>query len=174
MVGVAGRSGRQRRPAALRKREGDRSKVGARKFVEQLAAEPRGIGMPQMSEHLSPEAARLWRDVVAALPAGLLSGADCCLLEIFCCEWQTFREADRDIQRRGLLVRSRAGRIRNPSLAIRDQAARLMFTVGAAIGLSPASRARLIAPSTADADPLSLLLGDDGDPAGAWSTKTRQ
>lgn len=116
---------------------------------------------------------RLWREVVASLPAGLLSRADEAALEQFAIEWATFREADDKVQSTGLLVSSPQGDIRNPLLMIRNQAGKAMMNLGMLLGLSPVARARLAVPASSDADPMALLLGDDGNPDGAWSTAPR-
>ena len=41
--------------------------------------------------------------------------------------------------------------------------------MGNELGLSPAARARLSVEPEKPQDPMELLLGDDMDPAGAWS-----
>jgi P27 family predicted phage terminase small subunit len=141
-----------------------------------LLDEPKGIGRPRVPLTLDADARRLWAEVVTSLPDGLLTRADESALETFAREWATYREADSKIQKTGLLVQSPQGPVRNPLLAVRNQACRNMTIIGGNLGLSPVARARLAAPNTGDDDPMSLLLGMDGDDNGAWATapKTKQ
>lgn len=160
------------KPAIVKNREGNRRQRGK----AQIKEDPHGIGRPRLPDRLTEVQAQLWRDVVASLPVGLLSRADDAALEQFAIEWAVFREADEKIKTTGLLVQSPQGPTRNPLLVIRNQAGKAMMNLGMLLGLSPVARARLAAPATSDSDPMALLLGDDGNPDGAWSTapRTRQ
>jgi P27 family predicted phage terminase small subunit len=163
--------GQQPKPALIKRLEGNRRKVAR----AAIGTDPAGLGQPRLPATLGGEAARLWADVVRSLPVGLLSAADNAALEAFAREWQTYREADAMIQKTGLLIQSPQGPLRNPLLSVRNNACRNMTALGSVLGLSPAARARLSAPGHAEDDPMELLLGMEGDPAGAWSTvKTRQ
>jgi P27 family predicted phage terminase small subunit len=105
-----------------------------------------------------------------------LTRADDAILERFAVAWAEYREVHATITRTGKLVNSPQGPIRNPLLVVRNNAAKEMHAAGSEIGLSPVARARLAAPNAVDDDPMALLLGEDGDPNGAWSTlpKTKQ
>jgi P27 family predicted phage terminase small subunit len=163
---------RHRRPGLIKELEGNRAKLGKAKIKQ----DPTGIGLPRMPAHLMAHERELWADVVASLPVGLLSRADDQALERIAVAWAEFREMQTMIRKSGKLVKSPQGPIRNPLLVIRDRAMREMHLAGEVLGLSPVARARLAAVETADNDPMALLLGDDGNPDGAWSTapRTRQ
>jgi P27 family predicted phage terminase small subunit len=160
------------KPAVVKNREGNRRQRGR----AQIKEDPQGIGPPGMPDRLTEVQKGLWRKVVGSLPVGLLSRADDAALEQFAIEWAAFREADEKIKLTGLLVQSPQGPVRNPLLVVRNQAGKAMMNLGMLLGLSPVARARLAAPASSDNDPMALLLGDDGNPDGAWSTapKTRQ
>ena len=164
--------GRPKKPSAIKIAEGNRMKVAK----AQLKPDPRGIGRPQLPLHLTEVERRLWSDVVASLPIMLLSRADEAVLERMAVAWAEFREVQETIRKTGKLVQSPQGPARNPLLIVREKAAREMHLAGEVLGLSPVARARLTDIETAEDDPMELLLGMDGDPAGAWSTlpRTRQ
>jgi P27 family predicted phage terminase small subunit len=157
------------KPSAIKIAEGNRRKVAK----AQLKEDPRGKGRPELPPNLSALETQLWLNVVDSLPDGLLSRADEGALESFAREWATYREADEKIKKSGLLVQSPQGPIRNPLLVVRNYAVRNMISLGGVLGLSPVARARLAAPGAGAEDPMELLLGMDGDPAGAWSTLPR-
>jgi P27 family predicted phage terminase small subunit len=159
-------TGRPPKPAQIKKLEGNRRKVAR----AALRDDPRGIGRPRLPAALDEAGQRLWLDVVASLPVGLLTAADNVTLQAFVREWQTYLAADAGIQKTGLLVQSPLGPIRNPLLTVRNYACRNMMALGGQLGLSPVARARLAAPGQAEDDPMALLLGPDMDPDGAWST----
>lgn len=151
---------------ALKLLEGNRRKVK----TASLTAEPQAVGMPRLPVHLTAEEQRLWADVVASLPLGLLTRADEGALERYAVAWSRFRETQIKIRQTGVLVQSSWGPIRNPLLIVQERAAMEMNRAGAELGLSPAARSRMTAPDTAGADPMELLLGPEGDPNGAWAT----
>jgi P27 family predicted phage terminase small subunit len=158
--------GRPKKPMSIKIAEGNRRQRGK----AELMPDAPGIGRPSLPPSIEGEAARLWVKVVASLPDGLLTRADEATLEAFAGAWATYREADAKIQKTGLLVQSPQGPIRNPLLVVRNHACQHIISLGAVLGMSPVARARLAAPNSADSDPMALLLGDDGDPNGAWST----
>jgi P27 family predicted phage terminase small subunit len=161
--------GEKPKPAAIKIAEGNRRKVAKAELKE----DPRGIGSPRLPGRLTEVEQQLFLDIVASLPVGLLSRADESALEAYAVEWATFRESDTKIKASGLLIQTPQGPIRNPLLAVRNNSVKAMTSIGSNIGLSPVARARLAAPGAGADDPMELLLGMDGDPAGAWSTLPR-
>jgi P27 family predicted phage terminase small subunit len=160
---------RHRRPGPIKELEGNRAKQGKAK----LKPDPRGIGQPRMPDHLTEIERELWADVVASLPVGLLSRADDAVLERMATAWARWRRVKIKIDETGDLVKSSMGPVRSPLYPVLHAAEREMQSCGEVLGLSPVSRARLVAPGAAAEDPMELLLGMDGDPAGAWSTLPR-
>ena len=166
MSGQPGRSGRRKKPAALRKLEGNR---GKRPIPPD---EPKPSGSPRMPDYFNDEQKRLWIAALAHLPRGLIGAADAAFLEVFSISWWTLRTARRDINRIGLMVKGSEGQpIRNPLLGIARGAAADLHSFGGDLGMSPAARTRLTAIDDGELDPMELLLGMDGDPASAWSTQ---
>lgn len=155
--------GRKPKPQMIKKIEGNRSKVANSALAME---EPQGKGQPRMPPGMSADEQELWLDVVASLPVGLLSRADENTIERAARYWSMFREAADMVSKTGLMVRSNFGPVKNPALAIMNQAAKQLQAAGSELGLSPVARARLVAPKNWEDDPMTLLLGGDDD--GAW------
>ena len=159
--------GQKPKPSVIKIAEGNRSKVATDKLGHDLQAK----GFPRLPEHLSSAEKRIWLDVIGALPVSLLSRADENVLERFAVNYARWRDIQKTIVKSGLLIGSPQGPIRNPLLVVQDKSERAMHAAGEVLGLSPVSRARLANPqNTGEEDPMSLLLGEDGDPSGAWAT----
>lgn len=157
------------KPSVIKALEGNRGKFGR----GQIKTDPRGIGRPQVPGYLKQVEKELFRACLAALPVTLLTRADSAILERFAVAWARFRLAHDEVWRVGHMVQSPYGPIINPYVAIQERAAKEMHRAGGELGLSPVARARLATVATADDDPMALLLGDDLDPTGAWSTPPR-
>jgi P27 family predicted phage terminase small subunit len=85
---------------------------------------------------------------------GLLALLDRASLAVYCEGWATYVDAQRDVDRRGALVKGhRKQQVKNPSLQIARDQAQLLRALAAEFGLTPSSRARLGAPE----------VGDEGD-----------
>jgi P27 family predicted phage terminase small subunit len=110
------------------------------------------------------EQRRLWFSVLAFMPQGLIAACDGPLVETFVFSWWTQREARRQINEIGLMVRSPDGAIRNPLLGIARGASADMHRIGGDLGLSPLARTRLIDADADMDDPIELLLGEDFGP----------
>jgi P27 family predicted phage terminase small subunit len=159
--------GRPPKPAIIKIREGNRTKVKKSK----LKPDPVGRGEPRPPDCLDADELTLWWDVVHSLPVGLLSRADESTLERMAVAWNQYRQASRMIKETGLMVRHHLGHaVRNPLLPVQRLAGIAMHQAGEMLGLSPVARARLTSDKTGDSDPMELLLGMDGDENGAWST----
>lgn len=158
--------GQKPKPSQIKILEGNRSKVA----VANLGPDLRGISSPRVPLHLSADERKLWADVVASLPVGLLSRADETILERFAVAWARFREAGRLIAKSGLLVQSPQGPIRNPLLVVQNACAKELHAAGSDLGLSPVARARMSQIGSEGDDPMALLLGMEGDADGAWAT----
>jgi P27 family predicted phage terminase small subunit len=148
-----------RKPAAIRRLEGNRSRTAIPKEIAP-------VGRPEAPAHLTAEQLARWHDIVGSLPVELLSRADNQVLERMAVAWATFRQTCVAINQAGLLTRGQHGEaVRNPLIAVRKIAALEMDSCGQALGLSPLARTRLTAPDQEDTDPLSVLLGPQGK---AW------
>jgi P27 family predicted phage terminase small subunit len=149
--------GRYRKPAIVRRLEGNRSGTPIPKEIV-------AIGTPQPPEHLTAEQLDRWHDIVGSLPAELLTRADMQVLERMSVAWATFRETCGLINRSGFTVRGQNGeQVLNPVLRVRSAATEEMQQCGMLLGLSPLARTRLTAQEKEDADPLTVLLGPQRD-----------
>jgi P27 family predicted phage terminase small subunit len=148
-------SGRAKKPALVKKLEGNR---GRRKIQD----EPKPDGLPRMPEYFNDEQKEAWMATLKYLPKGLVTGADTAACEVFAVAWATWREAQRALNPTGQLVRGSEGQpVRNPWKAIARQASGEMNMFGAALGMSPLARTRLVASDDGAHDPMELLLGMD-------------
>jgi P27 family predicted phage terminase small subunit len=160
--------GAQPKPSRLKALEGNRSKLGR----DRIKDDPQGIGRPRLPRHLTAEQHLLWVSIVESLPAALLTRADEAYLETFSELWARKRKVEALIAKTSEMVQSPNGPVRNPLFVVLNNCIRLMHMLGSDLGLSPGSRARLVAIESEEDDPMALLLGD-GDENGAWSTGSR-
>ena len=129
MSGQPGRSGRRKKPAIVKKREGNR---GKRKIQDETLAIG---GAPVLPPYFDAVQTHIWHQTIGALPPGLLTAAeDQVCIERFVVGWSQFREATHQIAQTGLLVRGETGPIRNPLLPVQKAAAAMMDRAGADIG----------------------------------------
>lgn len=158
------------KPSRVKKLEGNRAQRGKKRIKE----DPRGAAPLLVPAHLKPAEAKLFRHCMTALQGtDILCSADEALVEIFAVAWARFHAANAQVHTIGLMVQSASGPVRNPMLIIVEKCAHIMHMVGSQLGFSPAARARLASIPGEEADPMALLLGDDMDPSGAWSTPPR-
>ena len=164
MSGQKGRSGRNRKPLAIRKLEGNRSK---RKLRDELVT----FGAPDLPSYFNEEERMLWASIQRYLPEGFLKRSDTAVLERMCVAWANFRDVNRQIAKIGMMVRGGDGNaVRNPLLVIRRQCVSEMHLAGEALGLSPVARTRLISAPVESDDPMQALLEMDGDADGPFRT----
>ena len=154
--------------AVLKKREGDRRKVGRTKLEQQIEREPKGCGKPKLPLHLTAAERLEFQHVLDTAPQAILTGADQRLIENYSVAAAAAREAADALARTGKLVQGRDGPITNPYWRIWRQAANDARMMGNELGLSPAARARLSVEPEKPDDVMELLLGMDGD-NDAWS-----
>jgi P27 family predicted phage terminase small subunit len=154
------RSGRRRKPTALKVIEGNR---GHRPLPE---GEPQPeVGMPAIPAELDADAVAKWNEVAPELFAvGVLTLVDGSALAAYCSAWSTWVKAQRRLNAQarnddtvfaeGLLQRTKSGNIiQNPLLGIANVARRDMLRAAAELGLTPAARANLEGAKRGDEDP---------------------
>jgi P27 family predicted phage terminase small subunit len=143
---------RPRKPALIRKLEGNRSRTPIPREIEPP-------GRPRCPAALTADEAGRWRDVVASLPVELLTRADEQVLERMAVAWACYRETSAMLRKSTLLVKGQFGNaVRSPLLIIRKQAAEEMEACGQSLGLSPVARTRIVALEERDDDPMARLL----------------
>ena len=165
--------GQKPKPSAIKIAEGNRHQHAR----DKIKIDPVAKGRPRMPARLNPMARRIWADVEASLPDGVLTRADEGVLERYCVAYARFIDANTKVEATSMLIQTENGPARNPLLVVINNERREMNTAGSELGLSPASRARLAAPAyDPDDDPMSMLLGGFDDPATPWATtpKTKQ
>src|SRR6516162_2814097 len=164
--------GRKPKPISLQIAEGDRRKRGRLKLATKSSPQP-AHGLPACPHYLRGHARSAWNVWSAELQAmGLDSAADAQLLEAACVNFQTAVRAQLKIEKQGEvidepIISRDTGQIighrskKNPWVAIRDHAQRLLLSFCSEFGLSPSARTRLniTAPSHSDADIEALLNG---------------
>lgn len=158
---------RPKKLASVKIAEGDRGHVGIKKIGADLVAK----GKPEYPTGITAEGRKIWRDIVDNLPKNLLSRVDNGILERYVLAYQRYRECQRDIETRGLLILYKKQHIRNPFIEVQYKAAMEMHRCGGELGLSPVARARLNEPAPANQgdDPLDYLLGmGEGEGSDAW------
>jgi P27 family predicted phage terminase small subunit len=147
-------AGRRAIPTAMKELAGN---PGKRRLNEH-EPQPRRDA-PRMPAHLEPAARREWRRLVRILePMGVLTEAEADLLALYASTYARWVEASRLLQEDGLIVLSGNGTpMRNPLLPLIEQCTRTMTRCMGELGLTPAARARLVAPAAA-VDELEELL----------------
>lgn len=141
MSGTKGRSGRNPKPLAVLRQEGDRGHRGPK--LKRMV-EPQAKGTPKCPTHLPDIEKAIWRHVIANAPAQVLNRCDDLLLEVLAVNLARMRLANSTIDKTGLVVKGPQGAIINPLVRIANASASIVRNICSDIGLSPVSRARLI------------------------------
>ena len=132
-----GKRGPKPKPTKLRLLDGNPSRRPINRD------EPRPKGEIRMPEHLSQIARTQWTRIVESMPPGFYTPADEALLAAYSEAYADHVNASKALKdEESLLADGKA----NPLIAIRNQAARTMATLGTRLGLSPADRTNLKTP----------------------------
>lgn len=146
--------GRKPKPISLRIAEGDRRKVGRMKLATKSTPQPER-GLPSCPYYLHGRARAAWNVWRVELEAMQLDAAgDAMMLEAACVNFQTAVRAHLKIEEQGEVINepitSRdTGQIigyrskKNPWVAVREHAHRLLLSFCSEFGVSPAARTRL-------------------------------
>lgn len=136
--------GRRPKPTALKIMQGN---PGKRPLNN---SEPTPTGTPTCPRHLSKEAKAEWRRISEELSAmGLLTKVDRAALAAYCEAWARWCEAERQIQKFGLVVKSPSGYpMQNPYVGIANTALDQMRKFLVEFGMTPSSRSRLSVETT--------------------------
>lgn len=145
--------GRPRKPTVIKLYEGNR---GHRPLPKN---EPMpDIGVPACPKDLSAAAKEEWERITPLLlKVGVLSVLDTATLGLYCQAYARWQEAERKIQEAkdesgdGLVIKAPSGYpIQNPYLAIANRAMEDCHKYLQQLGLSPASRSRIVAQKKPD------------------------
>lgn len=151
--------GRKPKPTALKVLEGN---PGRRKLNEREPVPPKGdIKCPTW---LMPEAKKEWKRLAPSLEAmGVLTMADLTSFAGYCQAFARWKEAEEFITQHGSIFKTPSGYVQQvPQVSIAQQNLKIMQSFCTEFGLTPATRARIIAagggPEDAAEDPMERLL----------------
>ena len=148
--------GRKPKPTALKVLSGNPGKrpLNAREPVARS-------GIPDCPDWLDAEAKAEWSRVTVELDAmGVLSQADRSALAAYCTAWSRWVEAEAQVKKFGLIVKSpeKGFPMKSPYLSVADQALEAMRKLLVEFGLTPSSRSRLRLPAGAEPDEFDRFL----------------
>lgn len=154
--------GRKPKPTALKVLEGN---PGRRPLNEYEPVPPKAkIECP---DWLEEEAKREWNRLAPSLEAmGVLTMADVTAFAGYCQAYARWREAEEFISKHGSIFQTPSGYVQQvPQVSIAQQNLKIMQSLCSEFGLTPATRARIIAgggnDSAASDDPMEMLLKGD-------------
>jgi len=101
--------------------------------------------IPQAPEDLNNEAKKLWQEVCTELKNnGILANVDLGLVEAYCTELATYKEAIRQIKKTSPLIKSPSGYpMVSPWQTIRRQSLKAAMDLGQLFGVTPSARTRI-------------------------------
>ena len=152
--------GRKPKPTALKKLEGNPGK----RPLNELEPLPQ-VTMLRCPNWLEPEARKEWRRLAPVLiGAGILTGADAVPFAGYCQAYARWKEAEEFISQHGSIFQTPSGYVQQvPQVSIAQQNLKIMQSFCSEFGLTPATRARIIAngggkDDAASDDPMESLL----------------
>ncbi len=153
--------GRKPKPTALKELEGN---PGKRKLNDK---EPKpGKKAPSCPKWLEDEAKKEWRRLSKKMEMmGILTEVDMAAFAGYCQAYARWKEAEEFITQHGSMIRTPNGYLQQvPQVSIAQTYLKVMNRFAEQFGLTPASRARIIADTTGSdsEDELEALLGGDG------------
>lgn len=115
---------------------------------------------PPAPEWMGEHARAMWeRTAPELVDAKVLAMTDLHVLEGFCVAYDRWRQAEQDTQDNGITIRGPQGYKKNPAVTVANEAMRQMTSYGAALGLDPSSRQRLMVPGAKKTNAFSAVLG---------------
>ena len=151
--------GRKPKPTALKVLEGN---PGKRPLNDREPVPPRAT--LKCPAWLLPEAKKEWKRLAPALEAmGVLTMADLTAFEGYCQAYARWKEAEAFITQHGSLFQTPSGSVQQvPQVSIAQQNLQIMQSFCSEFGLTPATRARIIAGAGsedgASEDPMERML----------------
>ena len=151
--------GRKTKPTALKVLEGN---PGKRPLNDREPVPPKAT--LKCPAWLLPEAKKEWKRLAPALEAmGVLTMADLTAFEGYCQAYARWKEAEAFITQHGSIFQTPSGYVQQvPQVSIAQQNLKIMQSLCSEFGLTPATRARIIAGAGsedgASEDPMERLL----------------
>lgn len=145
MGGIATVPGRGRKPKPTKQKQlaGNPGKRALNKnepeFSRLIDVEP-PEWMPEIAQ-------KMWQTIIPDLLANdILTVPDLHNVESFCMAYCRWREAEQDINEKGITITTEKTVIKNPAVTVVNEAKRQMVQFGSLLGLDPSSRQRLMGP----------------------------
>ena len=134
--------GRKPKPTALKLLEGN---PGKRPINEHEPVPPKGT--VKCPTWLEPEAKKEWKRLAPSLEAmGVLTQADLTAFAGYCQAYARWKEAEEFISQHGSIFQTPSGYVQQvPQVSIAQQNLKIMQSFCSEFGLTPATRARIIA-----------------------------
>lgn len=134
--------GRKPKPTALKILEGN---PGKRPLNENEPIPPKGI--VKCPSWLEPEAKKEWKRLAPSLEAmGVLTQVDLTAFAGYCQAYARWREAEEFLTQHGSIFKTPSGYVQQvPQVSIAQQNLKIMQSFCSEFGLTPATRARIIA-----------------------------
>ena len=119
--------------------------------------------IPAEPDYLSAAEKRVWEETARVMVQKATYDEDCAhALAAYCVQWTRFREANAEVQKRGLMIRSKRGGGRhNPFLGIQNSAFDQWLKIARQLGLTPASRRTAVKVRAHGAAPAARFLRAD-------------
>ncbi|MGR3892993.1 phage terminase small subunit P27 family [Pseudomonas sp. 1176_21] len=134
--------GRHAKPVALKVLQGN---PGKRRLDKNAPAPAPLAEVPDPPEWLGDWGVEIWHVVAPWLThAGIMARTDTHNLAAFCAAYHRWRTAEAEVATAGVTVTDKKGVMKkNPACTVINESLRQMASFGGALGLDPASRARL-------------------------------
>ncbi|MFG0501057.1 phage terminase small subunit P27 family [Pseudomonas putida] len=152
--------GRPAKPTALKLLQGN---PGKRKLDKKAPTPAPLEATPDPPQWLGEWATEMWETIAPWLTqTGIMTRTDTHNLAAFCAAYDRWRQAEDEVASVGITVTDKKGVVKkNPACTVINEALRQLASFGAALGLDPASRARLMGSGGQDKpeNPFLLLKG---------------
>lgn len=157
--------GRPAKPMALKQLDGTRTHRADRPDQPAPGEEPQTRELVELGEppkFLGEYGEDEWYRVGPLLiEARLLTEADLAAFATYCMTLNVLIESKKAIDRDGMTIEGKYGKVRNPALASFASATSALTSLAAQFGMTPSSRARIKLPAKDDIPELGALLGPD-------------
>ncbi len=117
-------------------------------------------------DHFNEKQGRVWREVIAEAPAGMLKTLDKALLEAYCINVVLLEEMNNKIQTAGTIARGALGNpVVSPYVRIMSTATQMVIKCASELGFTPSSRSRIRVPKKGDENPFGAFAAPPVAPA---------
>lgn len=148
--------GRKPKPTALKRLDGNPGK----RPINVREPKPAGGGKPTCPSHLSPTAKSEWKRISGTLhDMGLLTTVDRAALAAYCQAYGRWVDAERKLAETPPLIKTPSGYVQqSPWLSVANKQMELMGRFMAELGITPASRSRIVGPDDKQLQPRVTMV----------------